>query len=161
MTMHIYSAEHNDELRAFISPFHVLYRHNSARRSVKHPLPPHFMDLPDVIELAQSQGVSGILEKAELKVWGEHGAVWRLTMKNRSGGSFSAVDGKRIKGDVTGYVDAYNESWASIAQQWQEMSRSKNSSGGGSSSLFDDDYEYGGEKWCYKGSRHRTDHIVR
>lgn len=117
---HIYSEEQNDELRAFISPYHLIYRFNSADRAVKQPLPPEFLDLPAVLEYAAAHQVAGTLRKADLQVWGDHGAVWRLSMNDNSGGAFSAVTGEKIEGDVTGYREQYEADWSEARELWQK-----------------------------------------
>jgi hypothetical protein len=84
------------------------------------PLPPDFVDLKPLLEAARKAGMRGALRKAELRVWKGAGPVWRIFPHGPRGVSFSALTGKRIEGDVTGYVAQYNADWNRAAKLWRK-----------------------------------------
>ena len=101
-------------------------------RSLQSPLPPDFMDLLPVLDLASRDGFTGALKKADVRTYGKFGPVWMIHTGAPTGASYSAANGARIREDVTGYIAQYNADWAAAGKMLrkalkQEQSRLQDS----------------------------------
>ena len=85
-------------------------------RSLQSPLPPDFMDLLPVLDLASRDGFTGALKKADVRTYGKFGPVWMIHTGAPTGASYSAANGARIREDVTGYIAQYNADWAAAGK---------------------------------------------
>ena len=118
--LHFLSPGAAEELRVKITPFDSRSSTHDGGRAASRPLPVEFLDLPDVLEAADEQGAGGAIESAHLQVWGTHGAVWQVQTASGASLWLSAADGRRLDGDVTGYVDQYEADWESAGELWRE-----------------------------------------
>lgn len=85
--------------------------------------PVDFLDLPEVIRKARQDGMVGQLREASMTLWKERRAAWMLKPRGPTGYTYHALNGKRIKHDITGYVEQYNKDWAEANQNIQAMLR--------------------------------------
>ena len=119
-TVHLFSATASEELRVRIAPFDATVSTHDGSRTAQKPLPTSFLDLLPILEMSGTEIQRGTLETADLSVWGEHGAVWRLN-DGRQVVSLSAESGDVIQGDVTGYKEQYEADWNRAQESWREI----------------------------------------
>jgi hypothetical protein len=77
-------------------------------------IPNGFLDLPQAFAVARQYGVHPPLESAMLRVWTPQGSdpVLAWTVSGSGGGiNIDAVEGSRLKGDLSGYIADYNAQW--------------------------------------------------
>ncbi|MEM9287756.1 MAG: hypothetical protein AAGA36_05410 [Pseudomonadota bacterium] len=107
-------------MRMTITPFDMATSIHDGKRASQTPLPPDVLDLPLILIKAGEDNAAGILSKADLKVWGDYGPIWRLTFSPQQAASFSAVNGEKIEADVTGFIAQYNADWAAAGALWHK-----------------------------------------
>jgi len=94
------------------------------------PLPPVFVDLPAAVRIARDNGMSGAINRADLRIWSPPGAppvlAWMVGNKTINGAT-----GEIIDYDVTGYIASYNAQWERAARGLRMLMRGAR---GGSSS---------------------------
>ncbi len=76
------------------------------------PVPPVFVDLPAVLQIARNHGLKGSLTRADLRVWNPSRKApilaWMVHPAGAAGATINGANGEIITFDVTGYIDAYN-----------------------------------------------------
>jgi hypothetical protein len=118
--LHFFSPSTMQELRMTVTAYDIKTSTHNGSRTAHRPLPPEFLDLPLLLIKANENQITGPLEKADLSVYEQHGAVWQITMTNRQRGSFSAETGAKIDGDVTGYKAQYEADWNHAGELWRK-----------------------------------------
>lgn len=120
-SLHFFSPSRQRELRLTVTPFEKTENTVDGSRSTQAPLPAQFLDLPLVLIKARESDLNGTLTKAELRVWGDSGPVWRLVTSDNKSGFFSAVSGEKFERDVTGFQDQYEADWNFAHEQWRQV----------------------------------------
>lgn len=116
--VNLYSPSAVEILRAMITPFDVRVSTGNGQRAPKIPLPVEFIELPEILE---NTGFTGNLDRANLQVYGDYGAVWSVRMNNRQGAYVSATTGEVIEEDVTGYIEGYEADWNYAGELWRQV----------------------------------------
>jgi hypothetical protein len=121
IALHFFSPSAAQELQITVTEHSVSKSVHDGSRAASAPLPPIFMDLPRIVEAGAAQGFKGALKKADMRVYEGHGAAWMATFDGaRTGATFSAETGERIKGDVTGYIAQYEADWNHAGELWHK-----------------------------------------
>lgn len=164
--MHYYSPSSVEEMVIRVTAYDIAITTGKGDRSYQLPLPPNFMDLPQIVERA---GNDRALIKASIRAYENAGAAWMSFYDGeRRGRTNAALTGEPIKGDVTGYIANYNADWAKAGELWRKaMARSGANSGRlytGITTRSDCLLSGGSWKsnglgggWCDGGSRLRTE----
>ena len=131
-------------------------------RSLQAPLPPDFMDLLPVLDLASRDGFTGALKKADVRTYGRFGPVWKIFTGGPAGATYSAANGARIREDVTGYIAQYNADWAAAgkllrkALEQREPEKNRDSAFERGLQNSDSACRAGGGMWIKGDSSHGT-----
>jgi hypothetical protein len=121
VALHFFSPSTNEEMRIVVTEHGASKSVHDGSRTASTPMPPTFLDLPRIVEAAGTQGFTGALKKADLRVYEGHGPAWMATFEGaRAGATFSAATGERIEGDVTGYIAQYEADWNHAGEMWRK-----------------------------------------
>ncbi|MCP5317417.1 MAG: hypothetical protein H6956_05755 [Chromatiaceae bacterium] len=119
--VHFYSPSSDREMHINMTAYDVEHSTGDGARTATAALPPDILDLPDIVVLAKSAGVSGGLTRASVRMYKGYGAVWRVVTDQRQAASFSATTGERIRKDVTGYIAQSQKDWQNMADIWRKV----------------------------------------
>lgn len=117
----LYSPASEREMMLTVTRYRVRSRDYAAQPRRRLPLPEQFVELTDVLSRARQQGLQGEFSRASLRTYDPAGPAWMLSSAGPVGATYSALNGERINGDVTGYVAAYEQQATQAVQAWRRL----------------------------------------
>ncbi|MCB1672575.1 MAG: hypothetical protein R3F41_16265 [Gammaproteobacteria bacterium] len=121
LTLEFFSPSTVEGLRLDLYKYVFSSRVIDGSRMRQQPLPAGFVDLSDILRIAESQGLSGRFQRADLRTYVNAGPAWMILPQGPRGATYSAISGERIEGDVTGYISQYEADWTRNAEIWRQV----------------------------------------